>query len=260
MRDQERDSPERESEGSEDWEIQEVPQPKRKRYTIPRKTTEVGTTVWDLSLAIWPLEERPDSMRNQAVVNTMTLQNVFSFKEHYKQLQKREGKGETSFGSDQKLPMKKFGAQNDNASDMLHEVRFERGPVAELSEYWEKMPKKRMPTYRHLALEHAGLASQVNECVLTRAHDRTMPLRLRMFSKGNQSKKGFTSKEAEGKEPADSWEYPKAILEMQMALCIFTEVYASLWPLDPTPRLLNRLFVEYEFGAAYADSEKERCR
>jgi len=49
-------------------------------------------------------------------------------------------------------------------------------------------------------------------------------------------------------------------LEVQHALCAFTEVYASLWPLDPTPRLLMRLFVEYEYGAAYRDSEKERCR
>ena len=52
----------------------------------------------------------------------------------------------------------------------------------------------------------------------------------------------------------------RAILEIQHALCVFTEVYASLWPLDPTPRLITRLFIEYEFGAAYRDSEKERCR
>ena len=50
------------------------------------------------------------------------------------------------------------------------------------------------------------------------------------------------------------------MLEVQHALCTFTEVYASLWPLDPTPRLLTRLFIEYEYGAAYRDSEKERCR
>ena len=52
----------------------------------------------------------------------------------------------------------------------------------------------------------------------------------------------------------------RAILEIQHALCVFTEVYASLWPLDPTPRLITQLFIEYEFGAAYRDSEKERCR
>jgi len=52
----------------------------------------------------------------------------------------------------------------------------------------------------------------------------------------------------------------RAVLDIQMALGVFTEVYANLWPQDPTPRLLNRLMVEYEFGAAIADSERDRCR
>jgi len=50
------------------------------------------------------------------------------------------------------------------------------------------------------------------------------------------------------------------MLELQMAFCMFTEVYMSLWPLDPTPRLLHRLLIDYEFGVHLADSEKERCR
>ena len=134
---------------------------------------------------------------------------LFSFKEHYELLQKKEGKGESAFGSDRKLPTRCYPEQTDNAAEKLHSMRFERGPIVELSEYWDDMPQKRTPTFRHLPLEHAGLASHVNECVLTRAHDRTMPLRLRMFARGNQSKKGFISKDGEGKEPAESWEYPK---------------------------------------------------
>jgi len=45
-----------------------------------------------------------------------------------------------------------------------------------------------------------------------------------------------------------------------MALAVFTEVLASLWPLDPTPRLLNRLLLEYEFAAATGGNEHDRCR
>ena len=179
------------------------------RYTIPRNTAKPGVSIWDLALTIWPLEDRPESMTDPAVVNTMSLQTLFSFKEHYELLQKKEGKGDSTFGSDRKLPSKKFKEQEDDANSQLHAVRFERGPVAEVPDYWHLMPLKRTPTYRHLPLEHAGLGSQVNECVLTRAHDRTMPLRLRMFAKGNQTKKGFISKEGEGKEPAESWDYPK---------------------------------------------------
>ena len=148
-------------------------------------------------------------MKDPAVVNSMTLQSLFSFKEHFELLQKKEGKGESSFGSDRRLPIRTYSEQDDDAAELLHPIRFERGPVVELEDFWAEMPKKRTPTYRHLPLEHTGLASQVNECVIIRAHDRTMPLRLRMFSSGNQSKKGFLNKEGDGKDPAESWEYPK---------------------------------------------------
>jgi len=178
-------------------------------YRIPRRQQTAGTSIWDLSLAVWPIEDRPAAMKDPNVVNSMTLQSLFSFKEHFEILQKKEGKGDSTFGSDHKLPARTFSEQDDDAADLLHPMRFERGPVVELDEYWADMPKKRSPTFRHLPLEHAGLANSVNECVIVRAHDRTLPLRLRMFSKGNQAKKGFLSKEGEGKEPAESWEYPK---------------------------------------------------
>ena len=189
--------------------IREPASARRGRFTIPRLVPEAETSTWELSLAVWPLEDRPESMKRQEVVNGMNLQTLFSFKEHYELLQKKEGKGETAFGSDRRLPSKVFLEQEDDATDKLHAVRFERGPVVEPGEFWDLMPQKRCPTYRHLALEHVGLAGQVNECVLTRAHDRTLPLRLRMFAKGNQSRKGFISKDGEGREPADSWDYPK---------------------------------------------------
>jgi len=198
-----------ESESEVEWQIRDEDATAAPHYTIPKKATKPGVSIWDLALSIWPLEDRPESMTDPAVVNTMNLQTLFSFKEHYELLQKREGKGESSFGSDRKLPAKKFKEQDDDAGSQLHAVRFERGPITEVPDYWQHMPLKRTPTYRHLPLEHAGLASQINECVLTRAHDRSLPLRLRMFAKGNQTKKGFIIKEGDGKEPAESWDYPK---------------------------------------------------
>ena len=108
-------------------------------------------------------------------------------------------------------------------------------------------------------MEHAGAANEVNECVIARAHDRTLPLRIRMFCKGNHSKKGFTNTSSEGKEPADSWDYPREFLEMQMALNLLAEVYANLWPADPTPRLLWKIMIHYQYGTGYG-SERERCR
>jgi hypothetical protein len=48
--------------------------------------------------------------------------------------------------------------------------------VAEIKTYWDKLEWRRMHTFRHLPLEHTGAAAAVNECVITRAHDRSLVL------------------------------------------------------------------------------------
>ena len=65
--------------------------------------------------------------------------------------------------------------------------------MAEEEDHWKRVPLKRKETFRHLPLEQDGADGQVNENVITRAHDRSLPLRLRMFSNVNFSKKGFSS-------------------------------------------------------------------
>jgi len=174
------------------------------RPALPR-----AASTWELSLAIWDVEDRPEAMQSEATVNTMTLAELFAFKDHYIQQAKKEGKGEAMFGKDRKLPTKKYKAEEDDCAGKLHAVRFERGPTTELPSYWDRVPVRYTTTFRHLPLEHAGAANEVNDCVVARAHDRALPLRIRMFCKGNQTKKGFSASSGEGKEPADSWEYPR---------------------------------------------------
>ena len=216
-------------------------------------------STWELLLPIWDLEDRPAAMQHEATVNAMSLDNVFAYKSHYEQQSKKEGKGECVFGKDKKLPTRRFEEGEDNCADMLHEARFERGPVVEDGEFWERMPTKRREMYRHLPLEQEGAEGIINESVITRAHDRALPLRLRMFSKGNFSKKGFSSG-TDAKEPAGDWEAPKSLLAVQEALCNFGDVYRSLWPQDNTPRRLSRVLVHFEYGARLGGSEKERSK
>jgi hypothetical protein len=133
--------------------------------------------------------------------------------------------------------------------------------VVEIKSYWDRLEWKRIPTYRHLPLEHSGAAAAVNECVITRAHDRSLPLRLRMFLKDNSNKKNFqTTGGNENKEPASSWECAKGIVDVVSALNNFADVYACLWPQDPTPRVLLRVLTHYQFGGAVAGNERERCK
>lgn len=220
-----------------------------------------ASSLWDLTLPLWDVDDRPEHMRIKETVNSLTLSNFLAFKEHFEQKIRKEGKGDTIFGKDRKLATKKFKEEEDNCGDKLHTVRFERGPIVEVDKFWSKMPVKRMETYRHLPLEFTGAGSSVNESTITRVHDRTIPLRLKMFSKSNFSKKGFSSgKDSDSKEAADSWEAPKGIIDIQRALSNMTEIYACIWPLDPTPRVLNRVLLHYDFGAGYGSDEKNRCK
>ena len=216
-------------------------------------------TTWELLLPIWDIEDRPEAMQHVETVNAMSLDNVFAYKQHYEQQSKKEGKGDSTFGKDKKLPGKKYEEEQDNCLDKLHAVRFERGPMAEEDSYWARVPLKRKDTYRHLPLEQDGADGQVNENVITRAHDRSLPLRLRMFARSNFAKKGFSSG-TETKEPASDWEAPKAVLCVQEALRNFSDVYRKLWPLDNTPGRLERVLIHYDYGSKLGGDLKDRCK
>lgn len=73
--------------------------------------------------------------------------------------------------------------------------RFERGPVTEPKEWWHRMPVKRRNTYRRLALEHVGATNLISEYTITRSHDRSLPLLLKMFASINYSKRSFNATE-----------------------------------------------------------------
>jgi hypothetical protein len=83
-----------------------------------------------------------------------------------------------------------------------------------------------------------------------------------MFLKENANKKAFnnSANNQESKEAASSWEAPKSICDVVAALNNMAEVYACLWPLDPTPRVLLRVLVHYELGAVLGGNEREKCK
>ena len=246
---------------NEEWTVRER-ESERQEGRVDNSGSGAGgrlKTTWELLLPIWDIEDRPEAMQHMETVNAMSLDNVFAYKQHYEQQSKKEGKGDITFGKDRKLPGKKYEEEEDNCLDKLHTVRFERGPMAEEDSYWARVPLKRKDTYRHLPLEQDGADGQVNENVITRAHDRSLPLRLRMFARSNFSKKGFSSG-TETKEPASDWEAPKAVLCVQEALRNFSDVYRKLWPLDNTPGRLERVLIHYDYGSKLGGDLKDRCK
>jgi hypothetical protein len=98
--------------------------------------------------------------------------------------------------------------------------------VAERAKYYDLVPVKRQPTYRRLALEHSGASGKVNECVIVRAHDRSLPLKLKMFSSSNRAQKGFGG--AESKEAAQDWDNPKVCLGC-MGFVVQEMIWWCIW-------------------------------
>jgi hypothetical protein len=52
----------------------------------------------------------------------------------------------------------------------------------------------------------------------------------------------------------------QAVMEVMEALVNMGDIFAELWPLDDSPRILLRILIHYKFAAGLRDSEVERCR
>lgn len=248
-------------------EIHNIPK-KKKKKSSSRKVRESSesqsiseaepTSTWDILLECWPLEERPEGMQNKSKVNKMSLQVAFTVKDHYEKQMKKEGRGDAIFGRDPKPTKKTFEEEDDDSAKKLHALRFERGPIVEPTSYWDKMPSRRKPTYRHLPLEFSGVSGAVNECVVVRAHDRTLPLTVRMFCKKNVNRKSFAN--ADGRNPAKDWEASKTTVELLTSLKNLAEILHCLWPLDRSAQVLQSILLHYKLGESLVGSEKDKCR
>lgn len=205
------------------------------------------TPTWQLMLRIWPLEDRPEEMTVESTVNSLNFDQMITWKEQYEAQIKKEGKGDGLFGKDNPIPKKEYEKGEDNCAELLHPARFERAPILERKKYWQMVPIKRSHTYRRLSLEHAGAEGKVSEVTLMRAHDRSMPLTLKMFATSNKYRKSFG--QTETKDAAHDWDIPKSTWDIQEAILNFMDVYADLWHMDDTPRILSRILIHYKYGA-----------
>jgi hypothetical protein len=82
-----------------------------------------AVSTWSIMLAVWPLEERPDEMRRPEVVNSLTFDQMVTYKKLYDARMKKEGKGEEVFGRDCPIPPTMFEAAADDCAEQLHPAR-----------------------------------------------------------------------------------------------------------------------------------------
>jgi hypothetical protein len=71
--------------------------------------------------------------------------------------------------------------------------RFERPPISEPREWWHRMAVERKNIYRRLPLAHVRLENTVSEHTVVRAHDRALPLQIKIFFANNFGKRSFTA-------------------------------------------------------------------
>jgi len=121
------------------------------------------------------------------------------------------------------------------------------------------VPVKHSHTYRRLPLEHSGSVNKVADIVVIRSHDRSFPLKLKMFLPANKTQKTFTDNK-DSKEETAEWETAKAVTDVREALLNLADVTAELWPYDNTPRILHRVLHNYNFAAGLRCSEQEKVR
>jgi len=141
---------------------------------------------------------------------------------------------------------------------LILDFRFQRAPILERKKWWERVPVKHGHTYRRLPLEHCGAANKVGDIVIIRCHDRSYPLKLKMFLPANRTKKSFNS--SENKDESADWEAAKGAADIREALLNMADITAELWPYDDTPRILQRILHNYNFGAAWRCAEQEKTK
>jgi len=71
----------------------------------------------------WPVENRPEEMKDRKFVNSFTFDQALKYKEHWLAEQNKQGKGDLVFGKDAPPPTRRFAAAEDNCADVLCPAR-----------------------------------------------------------------------------------------------------------------------------------------
>ena len=61
-------------------------------------------TTWEVLLDIWPLEDRPERYLNEDFINSLTVETALALMAVWEKQQKKENKGEDTFGKDPRSP------------------------------------------------------------------------------------------------------------------------------------------------------------
>jgi hypothetical protein len=199
---------------------------------------------WTKLALLWPVEQRPPFLRHRATVNSHTMEELMAMEKLYRGQAWKMGKADRMFTKDTGLPMTRVKEGKDDRASRFHESSFFRLPIVEPEEYYDEVPVSREPIYRHIPLKHCGAENAVNELVVVRMHDRGTPVTLKMFHGKNYAKRPG----AEAVTLDGGWEAPMKMRFIQEALNNHAVVSRSLWPMDQTPDVIQRVLIRNYWG------------
>lgn len=186
---------------------------------------------WDLINLAWPIEDRPQGLQSREGMKGRDIDALVRFKSEIAKVEEKKELGDEAFSRDAVLKKIKFKAASDDGVKKLHPARGLRQPLALPSEWYAKLvPRKREQIVRNFPVEHYGMAGQVSQKVLGKAHNRAVTLSLDQFCRQDASAADLSVK------------------QIQEAVINFAVVLHALWPTDYSALVVLRVLAEAGWG------------
>ena len=211
---------------------------------------------WTLLKEVWPVEQRPESLRSKRTFNATsmdTLTAVFKIHSEKQRVENEEGMAD-EIDKDGKYPTLSYEKASDNRVNIFHKASFVRAPLAEPAAYAEELPTKLKPVVRAIPLHFLGAQNAISLKTVEMMHNRCRAMKLKHFHSANMS---VTSKgkvevtKSVGNEQKRStefdWESPVSLQNCYEALCNYKTVLGQLFPWDSTGNIMERVLVKYKY-------------
>ena len=210
---------------------------------------------WNILYNYWPVEKRPIALQNKSKFNQMPMDQLLQLAKFDRDNTKAVESDLTSSYTRDKKPLAiKYPEAKDDGFKKLHPARFERFPLADIKDWWKKVPRVRSHQYKNLPLQYSGTHNKVTLRTIQQMHDRTKVLSFKQFHSGNINVGSQPLQKLEKRDEAGitssldfNWEAPTNLSQVSDALLNYCTILLHLWPLDQTGLIILRLVNKYNY-------------
>lgn len=171
---------------------------------------------------VWPRDQRPTLLRDRAVVNSKSIQDLNLMHDMYIKQQRAENSKMAMLKKDELPPRVKFGEGKDDGQERLHPARWLRLPFVDPKKYYDQVPVKHDHKYKNLALEFGGCSNNIADRTIHMLHDRRNSVEIKHFMTENSSVASKPMKEIRRKEDEElvtlsdyNWSEPQSVRQVK---------------------------------------------